>query len=53
METNSSSEELENIISKLNPNQQRLIRQRDNHYGRFQTQAQIIQNNNSDETKID
>ncbi len=30
-----SSEKTENIISKLNPNQQRLIRQRNEYYGRF------------------
>ncbi len=48
-----SSEENENIISKLNPNQQRLIHQRNEHYGRFQSQTQVSKNNSQNEETIE
>lgn len=48
-----SSEETENIISKLNPNQQRLIRQRNEHYGRFQSQTQGSKNDSQNEETIE
>ncbi|QIA66917.1 hypothetical protein [Spiroplasma citri] len=53
MKVSSSSEKYENIISKLNPNQQRLIRQRNEHYGRFQSQTQGSKNNSLNEETIE
>nr|CAK99316.1 hypothetical protein SPICI10_037 [Spiroplasma citri] len=53
VKVSSSSEKYENIISKLNPNQQRLIRQRNEHYGRFQSQTQGSKNNSLNEETIE
>ncbi len=45
----SSPKEVEDLISKLNPNQQRLIRQRNEQYGRFQSKREEMIRVNADE----